>query len=330
MGQAVGRRIEEGPGTQVVDDDRAVAVGQLGNRGVVGRLDETGHGEVGRVDAQDRAGPAFRERRFEIDASRAVRGPDLDELGPAPADDVGDPDAAADLDELAARDDDPTATGQPDGERERGRVVVGDERILGTGQGDQVVLRDPDPCPPASGPEVELEQQVIGGERRPRRERRVPATEPAEVRVDDDAGRVDRRQRGAASMGPAKASNRSITWLGEVVQAGRRGWSVASRSRSASTTSRATARSAAASAGPTIETGRTTASTRSTLGGRGRSVRHSGGTSAVVAGAHGSRTHRATPSAAPLVLKTRGPTGTPPLPPSMVARGQGSRSYHRA
>ena len=33
-----------------------------------------------------------------------------------------------------------------------------------------------------------------------------------------------------------------------------------------------------------------------------------------VAGAHGSRTHRAAPGAAPLVLKTRGPTGTQPLP----------------
>ena len=33
-----------------------------------------------------------------------------------------------------------------------------------------------------------------------------------------------------------------------------------------------------------------------------------------MAGARGSRTHRAAPSAAPLVLKTRGPTGTQPLP----------------
>ena len=39
-----------------------------------------------------------------------------------------------------------------------------------------------------------------------------------------------------------------------------------------------------------------------------------------LAGARGSRTHRATPSAAPPVLKTGGPTGTPPLPRAMVAR----------
>jgi len=34
----------------------------------------------------------------------------------------------------------------------------------------------------------------------------------------------------------------------------------------------------------------------------------------VVAGAHGSRTHRAASSAAPPILKTGGPTGTRPLP----------------
>ena len=45
-----------------------------------------------------------------------------------------------------------------------------------------------------------------------------------------------------------------------------------------------------------------------------------------VAGTRGSRTHRAAPSAAPLVLKTRGPTGTRPLPRAMVARqGVGRR-----
>ena len=41
-----------------------------------------------------------------------------------------------------------------------------------------------------------------------------------------------------------------------------------------------------------------------------------------MAGTRGSRTHRAAPGAASLVLKTRGPTGTHPLPSSMVARPQ--------
>ena len=56
-----------------------------------------------------------------------------------------------------------------------------------------------------------------------------------------------------------------------------------------------------------------------------------------MAGAHGSRTHRATPSAAPLVLKTREPTGTPPLPahrsqrpPARIQRGAGRYQEGRA
>ena len=61
---------------------------------------------------------------------------------------------------------------------------------------------------------------------------------------------------------------------------------------------------------PSGSRGRTAASSRSTLGGRGRS----GDIVPSVAGTRGSRTHRAAPSAAPLVLKTRGPTGTRPLP----------------
>ena len=48
----------------------------------------------------------------------------------------------------------------------------------------------------------------------------------------------------------------------------------------------------------------------------------------VPAGAHGSRTHRATTSVAPLVLKTGGPTGTPPLPRlgTVAPPAQGSAS----
>src|SRR2546428_3418641 len=46
-----------------------------------------------------------------------------------------------------------------------------------------------------------------------------------------------------------------------------------------------------------------------------------------LAGAHGSRTHRVTSCVAPPVLKTGGPTGTPPLP--MATMLPGSRSCPR-
>ena len=81
---------------------------------------------------------------LEVGDASPVRRPDLDEPGAGPADDVRDPDAAADLDELAARDDDPAAAaGKPDREGEGRRVVVGDERVFGAGQRDEVVLGDP-------------------------------------------------------------------------------------------------------------------------------------------------------------------------------------------
>ena len=49
-----------------------------------------------------------------------------------------------------------------------------------------------------------------------------------------------------------------------------------------------------------------------------------------VAGAHGSRTHRATPGAAPPVLKTGRPTGTPPLPRIRRAVRTGEPPAYRA
>ena len=63
-------------------------------------------------------------------------------FAPGPPDDLRDAHAAADLDQLAARHDDPAASGQPDRERERRGVVVRHQRVLGTGQRDEVVLGD--------------------------------------------------------------------------------------------------------------------------------------------------------------------------------------------
>src|SRR5689334_7723949 len=49
-----------------------------------------------------------------------------------------------------------------------------------------------------------------------------------------------------------------------------------------------------------------------------------------MAGAHGSRTHRATPNAAPLVLKTRPGTGPNALPRAMVRPGRAGPRSARA
>ena len=85
------------------------------------------------------------ERRLEVLDAGPVRRPDLDQPGAGPPDDLRDPHAAADLDELAARHDDPAAApGEPDRQRERRGVVVRDERVLGAGQRDEVLLGRPE------------------------------------------------------------------------------------------------------------------------------------------------------------------------------------------
>ena len=74
-------------------------------------------------------------RALVVGGARAVRRPDLDEPRAGAREHVGNPEAVADLDQLAARDEHLAALGER-GEREQhgGRVVVHDERRLGARQ----------------------------------------------------------------------------------------------------------------------------------------------------------------------------------------------------
>ena len=66
---------------------------------------------------------------------RAVGGADLDEFGARSRHDIGDAEAAADLDKLAAADDNLFARGMGrQHQQHRGGVVVDHERVLGTGE----------------------------------------------------------------------------------------------------------------------------------------------------------------------------------------------------
>ncbi len=143
------------------------------------------------------------------DGARPVRRPDLDEPRAGPPDDLRDPHAAADLDELAARDDDAAPAGQPDRERQGRRVVVRDERVLGAGQRDRggprpsgTGRRGARSSRSNSSSEIGRGSRVAALDRDLRRPRR-----PTEVRVEDDAGRVDDRGRAAPRV--AKASRRA-------------------------------------------------------------------------------------------------------------------------
>ena len=100
-------------------------------------LGEADDAEVRLVHAQEQRG-VRPDRALVVGGARAVRRPDLDEARARAGEHVRDAEAVADLDQLAARDDDLAALGER-GEREqhRGRVVVDDERGLGAGQPPQ-------------------------------------------------------------------------------------------------------------------------------------------------------------------------------------------------
>ncbi len=301
-------------------------MGDLGDRREVRGLGEPNDREVRRMHSQDRAGSPVRERPLEVRGARPVRRPHLDELRAGAADDVRDPHPSPDLHEFAARDGDPAAaTHEPHRERHGRRVVVRDERVLRTRQRDQVFLGEAQASPPATGLAIDLEQEVVrglvddlGGVLGPRR--------APEVRMDDHAGPVDDQDGVVAGPGLEPRDQP----VGQVV--GRRGGIGPLRSRRKTATllvhdlagggrqRRRVSRDIefrAHGCQDALDTGRS----RAVAGWHRRQSLHvlagtrgHGGRQVGVAGTRGSRTHRAAPSAAPLVLKTRGPTGTRPLP----------------
>ena len=307
VGEAESRGLEQGPAPQVVDDDRAVLVGEPGELDRIRCLDEPGLREVRRMDAQDDGRPPVRERRFEVGGAGPVRRPDLDEARAGSSDDLRDADATADLDQLAARDRDAMLAGQPDREHESRGVVDGDEGVLGAGQRDQVVLHGTEPGAAMPGGPVEFEQRIgagrtrrrLDGDRRPRR--------TSEVGVEDHPGRVE--DRGQATLRRVREALEPLAdGPGEIVQCRRL----------------LPGRQARPLPRHHVPRDRRDRVRRSPIGqlradGRkqpfdARGTRTIGRHWPSVAGTRGSRTHRAAPSAAPLVLKTRGPTGTRPLP----------------
>ena len=75
------------------------------------------------------------DRALVVGGARAVRRADLDEPRAGAGEHVGDAEAVADLDQLAARDEHLAALGERREREQHGRgVVVDDERGLGAGQ----------------------------------------------------------------------------------------------------------------------------------------------------------------------------------------------------
>ena len=103
--------------------------------------------------------------------------------------------AAADLDQLAAAHRDPAATGQPDRERERRRVVRHHQPVLGARERDKMVLCAAISVAASAGRAIKLEEQGPRGgigscPDRGLRPRRTP-----EVRVHDHARSIEHASR---------------------------------------------------------------------------------------------------------------------------------------
>jgi hypothetical protein len=104
---------------------------QLGLADLGGEADDR---EVRAVDLEQSAG-ALADRALVVGAPGLVGGADLAQGRPRQRQDVGDPERAADLDQLAARHDHLAAAGQRRQRQHRRRgVVVDDARRLGAGQ----------------------------------------------------------------------------------------------------------------------------------------------------------------------------------------------------
>ena len=143
---------------------------------------------------------------------RAVRRADLAQPRAASQHDVGDAELAADLDQLAARDDDLAAVGQRlERQQHRGGVVVDDEGVLGAGQPAQQRLHVAVARAALLPGEVELEIGV-GRARPPSSRSRASGLRSArpEVGVEHDALRVDdRAQRERTAPAGARSTTRS-------------------------------------------------------------------------------------------------------------------------
>ena len=161
---------------------------QVCDRRQLGEADEP---EVRLVHAQeDRSLGA--DRLLVVGRARPVRRSHFDQARTGSRQNVRNPETVADLDQLAARDQDVAPLGERgQGEQHRSGVVVDDERGFGSGQPAQdpgdVVL------PGTAGPraQVVLEVRVATADLAHPLEGRFGERSPAEVRVHDDPGGVE-------------------------------------------------------------------------------------------------------------------------------------------
>ena len=216
---------------------------------------------------------------------------------------------------------DAAAPGEPDGERDGRRVVVRDERVLCARQRDQLLLGGAEASAAAARLTVELEQRgsslaaSAAAATRPRgqgaRPRFVWRITPVAL-IDHE--RLDK--------GSLAGGEPVLDLVAERFHRLRRLAVPQPRALDTDDLTRCVSHDCGVDAPiEAFANDRQHAARRSGAAGCRASP------SSSLAGAHGSRTHRATPSAAPLVLKTRGAHRAPTAPSSMVAASSGRRAH---
>src|SRR6266498_4796535 len=154
-------------------------------------IGESHHPIVARMDLQDQRGLRV-DGPVIVVSARAIRGPNLDQLRPGSGHDLGQAKLSTDLDQLSPRDQDFLLLRQCcQGQEQRSRVVVHNQRILRSGERDEESLRVGGAASPRARLPFHLEVRVgppgqRGGVGRPLRERR--ASQP---RVQDHSGCID-------------------------------------------------------------------------------------------------------------------------------------------
>ena len=204
--QAIGRRVEQRATSQVMEQPQLMLPGDGGQRFQLDALGEADHLEVAGVHLHD--GHRFRrDRSGVIFGAGSIRGADLDHTCTRKAHDLRHSKSAADLDQLAAGNDDLLAPRQCRQHQEhRGGAIVDNRGGLGAGQVPQQLAEQVmAPASPA-GQRIEFDGRVRArhagdGFRRGPRQR-----SPAEVGMENHSGGIHDRP----EPRPSQFSNQAL------------------------------------------------------------------------------------------------------------------------
>ena len=198
FGQAHASQVHERGAAEVLEQRQPVLASDRRQRGQLHVGREAADLEVAAVHLEQ-------QRRVRSDRApvvlgmRPIRRPDFDEPGAGRFDHVRQPERAADLDQLAPRDEDLAAAGQRlDRQHQRAGVVVDREGRFGAGEQRELAGDGIQPVAAATGREVQLQIPVVRRRARGRRGGRRRQQRATEIGMERDAGRIDDARRAGA------------------------------------------------------------------------------------------------------------------------------------